>query len=92
MSRAIHAIISGRVQGVGFRMWAHEQAFALGLSGWVRNKRDGTVEAVFAGDEVKVAAMLGKLRTGPLGARVDHVFETDWTENVSDGFEVLATD
>ena len=47
--RIIRAIVLGRVQGVGYRNWTERQALARGLHGWVRNRRDGTVEAVFAG-------------------------------------------
>lgn len=90
--QSIHLIISGRVQGVGYRMWVHEQAFALGLSGWVRNRRDGTVEALICGDAISIKDMLARVRHGPLGARVDPVFETEWDGDVPDGFEVLATE
>lgn len=73
-------------------MWTHEQALALGLSGWVRNRRDATVEALICGGEAPVNDMLARVRSGPLGARVDHVFQTEWDGDVADGFEVLATE
>ncbi len=73
MTRAVHVRISGRVQGVGFRAWAERQAAALGLSGWVRNRADGGVEAVFSGPEEAVETMLAACRQGPRHARVDAV-------------------
>jgi len=68
-----HVIIRGRVQGVGYRAWAEYEALTLGLGGFVRNRRDGTVEAVFAGPAAAVAAMVEACRRGPPGARVTAV-------------------
>ena len=65
--------IHGRVQGVGFRMWTGEEASAHGLAGWTRNRRDGTVEAVFAGSRGAVEAMIAACRHGPPSARVETV-------------------
>ncbi|WP_298377423.1 acylphosphatase [uncultured Bradyrhizobium sp.] len=74
MSGAIHHVtISGRVQGVGYRAWVDEQANSRGLEGWVRNRRDGSVEAVFAGAEDVVADMVSACGRGPFSARVDAV-------------------
>jgi acylphosphatase len=66
-----HLVIRGRVQRVGFRAWTEYRALERGLEGWVRNRRDGTVEAVFAGPPQAVAAMIGACRRGPPGAHVD---------------------
>jgi acylphosphatase len=66
-----HVVVRGRVQGVGFRAWTEMIALERGLQGWVRNRRDGTVEAVFAGETSAVEAMLAACRRGPPGARVD---------------------
>jgi len=66
-------VISGIVQGVGFRYAMMAQARLLGVSGWVRNRRDGSVEAMIAGDAGQVAAMLEWSRRGPGGASVDDV-------------------
>src|SRR5438128_9108049 len=66
-------VIRGRVQGVGFRYWTRRTATARGLEGWVRNRRDGSVEAVFAGPEQAVADMIDLCRRGPDGARVDSI-------------------
>ncbi|HLB15027.1 MAG TPA: acylphosphatase [Burkholderiales bacterium] len=65
-----HLIVSGRVQGVGFRYSMLAEAERLGVTGWVRNRRDGTVEAVIDGDPAAVAAMIEWANTGPPGARV----------------------
>ena len=66
-----YVLIRGRVQGVGFRAWTEVTALERGLQGWVRNRRDGAVEALFVGLEADVAAMIGECRHGPPGARVD---------------------
>src|SRR5271167_4248930 len=77
MSGTIRLVmIRGRVQGVGYRAWVEHQARARGLEGWVRNRRDGSVEALFAGAENVVAEMVASCRRGPSWARVDAVVET----------------
>ena len=68
-----HVVVRGDVQGVGFRAWTEYTALARGLEGWVRNRRDGSVEAVFAGSAGAVGAMLADCRRGPPGARVDAI-------------------
>ncbi|MCP3467420.1 MULTISPECIES: acylphosphatase [unclassified Bradyrhizobium] len=74
MSRAIlQVMIRGRVQGVGYRAWVEYQASASGLEGWVRNRRDGSVEALFAGPPTRVAEMVALCRHGPPSSRVDNV-------------------
>jgi acylphosphatase len=65
-----HVVIRGLVQRVGFRAWTEFTAIDHGLEGWVRNRRDGSVEAVFAGSVDKVETMIAACRTGPRGARV----------------------
>lgn len=71
--RVVRVVVRGRVQGVGFRAWAAGEAKALGLSGWVRNRRDGTVEAVFRGRADAVAEMLEDCAEGPPFATVERV-------------------
>ncbi|QIG92631.1 MULTISPECIES: acylphosphatase [unclassified Bradyrhizobium] len=71
-----HVTISGRVQGVGYRAWVDEQATSRGLEGWVRNRRDGGVEAVFAGADDVVTDMIAACNRGPFSARVDAVQAT----------------
>ena len=74
MSRAIlQVMIRGRVQGVGYRGWVEYQATASGLEGWVRNRHDGSVEALFAGSPQHVAEMVALCRHGPPSAQVDNV-------------------
>jgi acylphosphatase len=75
-----HLIIHGRVQGVGFRVWAASAAQRRGLVGWVRNRKDGTVEAVFAGPAYEVGAMASECRSGPPGAEVVRVVEAEGGE------------
>jgi acylphosphatase len=76
MSDAIRQVtIRGRVQGVGYRYWLEQQARARGLEGWVRNRRDGSVEALFAGPPDVVSGMIASCRRGPSSARVDAVEE-----------------
>ncbi|WP_422015710.1 acylphosphatase [Reyranella sp.] len=65
--------ITGRVQGVGYRDWAMATAQRLGLSGWVRNRTDGSVEALVVGDDEAVGRMIEACRRGPTLARVDAV-------------------
>ena len=68
-------IIEGRVQGVGYRAWIEHQARACKLEGWVRNRRDGSVEALFAGPAKTVAEMVALCRHGPPSAKVTAVLK-----------------
>ncbi|MBP0491910.1 acylphosphatase [Pararoseomonas indoligenes] len=68
--------IRGRVQGVGYRDWMVREAGAAGLSGWVRNRADGTVEALLAGEEDAVGSVLLAARRGPRGAYVEGIEES----------------
>ena len=72
-----HVVIHGVVQGVGFRYWTEDTARRHGVAGWVRNRRDGTVEAVFAGSAGAVAAMIADCRDGPSSARVTRLEERE---------------
>ena len=83
-------VIRGVVQGVGFRYSMAAQARLLGVTGWVRNRRDGSVEAMIAGDAAQVAEMLAWSRIGPAGAAVDEVMVESATGNFS-GFDLLPT-
>ncbi|HEY5710902.1 MAG TPA: acylphosphatase [Allosphingosinicella sp.] len=91
MTVARHVVVHGRVQGVFYRGWSVEAAQDLGLAGWVRNRRDGTVEMLVAGPEAAVAAMIERCREGPPAARVDRIDVTDSVEEVPVGFEGRAT-
>ncbi len=67
--------IEGRVQGVGYRDWMLREASHRGLDGWVRNQRDGSVQALVCGEEAAVEALLTLCRRGPFLARVDAITE-----------------
>ena len=84
MSRRL--LVTGRVQGVWYRGWAVDVARELGLAGWVRNRRDGSVEILADGDPAALDALAGRCREGPPAARVDAVSVTDDTESVPAGF------
>ncbi len=74
MSEIIRQVtIRGRVQGVGYRAWLAHTAEAMGLQGWVRNRRDGSVEATLAGGDHVVSEMIARCRHGPSAARVEAV-------------------
>lgn len=88
---ARHVMITGRVQGVGYRQWAAFEAGRAGLSGFVRNRVDGSVEALFAGSEGQVAAMIERCWRGPPAARVENVVEAAADVPSDPGFHVLAT-
>ncbi len=80
---ARRAIVQGRVQGVGFRFFAERAARELGVRGWVRNRPDGSVEALAEGDDAALATFIERLRRGPLSSRVDRV---EVAEEPSQGF------
>ena len=74
-----HVLIRGRVQGVGYRAWTEVTALERGLEGWVRNRRDGSVEAVFNGSQGDVAAMIAECRRGPPGAWIETINQREAT-------------
>lgn len=88
---AIRVVIEGRVQGVGYRAWVNREAQARGLKGWVRNRADGSVEAVFSGDEAAVRHMIEICRRGPMAAKVRVLTESRTPEEQWPGFEIRAT-
>lgn len=79
-------IIKGRVQGVWYRGWTRDKAQSLGLSGWVRNRRDAEVEAIFSGPADKVAEMLEACRSGPPAAKVIDIVTSDAEAPPNQGF------
>lgn len=89
MSRRL--IVQGRVQGVWFRGWTVDQAKRLGLDGWVRNRRDGTVEMLVSGPEEAVGEFVARCHTGPPSARVERVDIEEVEETPPPGFEHLPT-
>ena len=90
-------MIGGRVQGVGYRAWVEHQARTHGLEGWVRNRRDGCVEALLSGPAETVARMTALCRRGPSSARVEMVtdeaagIDTLNLRRAGEGFSVLPT-
>jgi acylphosphatase len=93
----IQVTIRGRVQGVGYRAWLEDRAIACGLEGWVRNRRDGSVEALFCGPPGVVSEMVALCRHGPPGARVESVTSETANEDAlnlrraGERFSVLGT-
>lgn len=92
-----HVVLRGRVQGVGYRAWTEDMALRHELEGWVRNRRDGSVEAVFSGPDNVVAEALAACREGPRGARVETVDTEEGgpdlmqLRRLGERFSVLAT-
>jgi acylphosphatase len=84
-------LIQGRVQGVGYRASFAEQAESLGLSGWVRNRRDGSVEALVQGASTEVETIITWSRHGPPAARVSQVTVMETTLSANPGFAILPT-
>jgi len=82
---AVRVIISGRVQGVGYRAWTAATARKLKLNGWVRNLSDGAVEAVFSGDGVAIEQMIAACLKGPLLSKVTQIDQFPCEEQ-ADGF------
>ena len=85
---ARRAVVSGRVQGVGFRFFAERAAREAGVAGWVRNRSDGTVETVAEGDEEAVARYLDRLRAGPGGSRVTSLVDEETDVQQYRSFEI----
>jgi acylphosphatase len=83
--------IEGRVQGVGYRDWMRREAERLGLQGWVRNRPDGSVQALVAGEEGAVQELLIACRRGPLMARVDRIDEALTEPPGEPGFRKMPT-
>ncbi|HUE47186.1 MAG TPA: acylphosphatase [Aestuariivirgaceae bacterium] len=91
MTRTVRVRIEGRVQGVFFRDWMRSQARSLGLTGWVRNRSDGTVEATISGDPASIDDMVARCRRGPSAARVrDLAILSESDESFAD-FEIMPT-
>ena len=84
--KAVHVRIVGRVQGVWYRGWTIDTATGLGLSGWVRNRLDGSVEAVFSGSSSEIDQMIEKCHFGPRSANVDQVFVELEEGEIASGF------
>ena len=88
MRHMSHLIIRGRVQGVSFRAWAARQAESRGVDGWVRNREDGGVEAILAGDVEAVQEIVAAFQVGPHHAVVTDVIELPASEDPGTGFRI----
>ena len=89
--KSVHIAIRGRVQGVGFRYWVASEAEARGLDGWVRNRRDASVEVVFAGSKALVDDMLVQCSVGPRMASVSDIEMLETDADTGQGFRILPT-
>ena len=89
--RGVRVRIEGAVQGVGYRFWTERVAGELGLTGWVRNRRDGSVEALFCGPDDPVCDMLERCKQGPPSARVTAVRSLAEGDTAPTTFAVLPT-
>ncbi len=89
--KSVRARITGRVQGVGFRDFVERAAARIGVRGWVRNRRDGSVEALIAGDTSKVDELLTLCWQGPPASKVDGVSVEDAPEPAEQKFETKPT-
>jgi acylphosphatase len=91
MTRCVRLIITGRVQGVGYRMWTERTAAALGIRGWVRNRADGSVELLAIGADTAVAELIDACSRGPRHATVSGVSVSDASDDGSFGFGARPT-
>jgi acylphosphatase len=91
MTVAVRVVVHGRVQGVWYRGWTVDRGRALGLDGWVRNRRDGTVEALFSGPDDAVESMISACHGGPPAARVTRVDRFPASPPDVPGFRQLPT-
>ncbi len=89
--RTVRVLITGRVQGVAYRAWVARLAETMELDGWVRNRRDGAVEALFSGPPDRVRDALERCRQGPSAARVESVTIAEEGGGTPPGFDVLPT-
>lgn len=83
-----HVHITGRVQGVSFRAWTRDRAEELGLSGWVRNRADGSVETLVSGPNEAVDTLIAALHEGPPAAEVENVRVTETETQAEPGFQI----
>ncbi len=89
--KSVRLVVRGRVQGVWYRSWTQESALGLGLNGWVRNRRDGSVEILLSGAVSDVDEMIFRCRQGPSFAHVDDLELHDEEVQPQTGFEIHPT-
>ncbi|MBS7544984.1 acylphosphatase [Ancylobacter oerskovii] len=90
-ARSLRIVVHGRVQGVGYRAWLADAAGRLGLRGWVRNRRDGTVEALLHADEATLETLIDACRRGPPAALVRDIERFEAAGTPPEDFEVRPT-
>ena len=90
--KTVRLRITGNVQGVGYRIWATRTASGLGLRGWVRNRSDGSVEALATGAPEQIAVLIEACRRGPFGARVAEVTAVPDEDQGSIGFTAVPSE
>ena len=85
-----HLVISGEVQGVGFRYWMKNLAINYNISGWVKNRSSGNVEALIIGQEKKVQKLIKQCKIGPSSAAIQHIQINDYNQDYSEkGFNIF---
>jgi acylphosphatase len=89
--RTVRLVITGRVQGVGYRIWAERTARSLGVRGWVRNRTDGSVELLATGDNGAITALIEACRRGPRAALVTDLIVDDAEDDGGAGFSAKPT-
>ena len=88
-----HLVISGKVQGVGFRYWLQRLAIEKNICGWVKNKTSGNVEALIVGEGKEVLELIKLCKMGPSPAKIDYVQINDYSKDcIKKGFDIIKSD
>ena len=88
-----HLIISGKVQGVGFRYWMQDLAIKKNISGWVKNKMSGDVEALIVGQEKEIQELIKLCEMGPSSAKIDYIQINDYNKDyIKKDFDIVESD
>jgi acylphosphatase len=88
-----HLVISGKVQGVGFRYWLQRLAIEKNICGWVKNKTSGNVEALIIGEEKEIQKLIKLCETGPNSAKIDYVQINDYNKDyIKKDFDIIKSD
>ena len=88
-----HLVISGKVQGVGFRYWLQRLAIEKNIYGWVKNKTSGNVEALIVGEKKEIQELIKLCKMGPSSAKIDYVQINDYNKDyIKKDFDILKSD
>ena len=88
-----HLVISGKVQGVGFRYWLQRLAIEKNICGWVKNKTSGNVEALIVGEEKEIQELIKLCEMGPGSAKINYVQINDYSKDyIKKGFDIIKSD